>query len=82
MVIKNAMRFGTVGSIGFIFQLLGTAFIAFANALIIYVFLHYVPAFKGLARNWMPPVFIGWLEGFIVGTLFMNLFSFSSDTIL
>lgn len=81
-MIKNAFRFGTIGSIGFIFQLLGVAFIAFTNALIVYVLLHYVPNFIGLAKNWMPPVFIGFLEGFLIGSLFMNLFSFSSDTIL
>lgn len=82
LVIKNAMRFGTAGTIGFIFEVLGTFFIATANGLIVYIFLHYVPAFTGLARNWMPPVFIGFLEGFLIGVIFMGMFSFSSDTIL
>ena len=50
--------------------------------MIVYVFLHYVPQFKGLARNFVAPVGVGFAEGFLIGALFMNLFSFSSDTIL
>jgi hypothetical protein len=82
LVIKNAMRFGTAGTIGFIFEILGIIFIATANGLVIYALLHYVPTFKGLTKNWMPPVFIGFLEGFLIGKIFMSMFSFSSDTIL
>lgn len=36
----------------------------------------------GLTRNWMPPVFIGLLEGFLIGALFMSVFGFSADTVL
>lgn len=82
LVIKNAMLFGTAGSIGFIFELLGIAFIGAANGLVLYVLLHYCPPFIGLAKNWMPPVIIGILEGLLIGRLFMTMFSFSSDTIL
>ena len=82
LVISNAGRFGTAGSIGFIFELLGTVFIASANGLIVYVFLHYVPAYIGTVKNWIPPCVIGFLEGFMIGVVFMSLFSFSSDTIL
>ena len=57
-------------------------FITAANGVVVYAMLHYVPAFIGLTRNWMPPVFIGMLEGLLIGSLFMSLFSFSSDTIL
>lgn len=82
LVIKNAMRFGTAGTIGFIFEMLGIAFIGAANGLVVYVLLHYVPIFTGLTKNWIPPVVIGSLEGLIIGRLFMAMFSFSSDTIL
>lgn len=81
-MISNAATFGTTGTIGFIFQILGVLFIASANAVVVYALLHYVPAFKNLTQNWMPPVFIGTLEGVLIGSLFMSLFSFSSDTIL
>ena len=82
LVLKNAATFGTTGTIGFIMELLGIVFIAAANGVIVYALLHYVPAYKGLTKNWMPPVFIGMLEGFLIGSLFMSMFSFSSDTVL
>lgn len=82
LVIQNAATFGTAGTIGFIMELLGVVFIAAANGLVIYALLHYVPAFQNLTKNWMGPVFIGLLEGFIIGVLFMGMFSFASDTVL
>lgn len=82
LVIKNAATFGTAGTIGFIMELLGVVFIAAANGVVVYALLHYVPAYKGLTKNWMPPVIIGLLEGFLIGVLFMSMFSFSSDTVL
>jgi len=82
LVISNAATFGTVGSIGFIFQIIGILFIASANCMVVYALLHYVPAYMNLTKNWMPPVAIGGLEGVLIGSLFMSLFSFSSDTIL
>lgn len=82
LVIKNAATFGTTGTIGFIFEILGIMFITAVNGVIIYALLHYAPPFIGLAKNWMPPVFIGMLQGVLIGSLFMSLFSFSSDTIL
>lgn len=82
LVIKNAATFGTAGTIGFIMEWLGIFFIASANGAIVYALLHYVPAFQGLVKNWMGPVFVGILEGFLIGSLFISMFSFSSDTVL
>lgn len=42
LILKNAMRFGAVNSIGFIFNVLGVAFISAANGLVVYASLHYV----------------------------------------
>ena len=82
LVVKNAMRFGTAGTIGAIFNVLGIAFIACANALFVYGMLHYQSDFKGATKNWLPPVVVGLLEGALIGTMFMAVFSFASDTIL
>lgn len=82
LILKNVMRFGTVNSIGFIFNVLGVAFIASANGLVVYAMLHYVPVFKGRVSNWIAPVGVGLIEGLIVGVMFMNMFGFASDTIL
>ena len=42
LILKNAMRFGAVNTIGFIFNVLGVAFVACANGLVVYSGLHYV----------------------------------------
>lgn len=82
LILKNALRFGTANSIGFIFNVLGVGFIMMINGLILYILLHYVPAYKGLANNWIGPVVVASIEGFIIGSMFMSVFSFASDTIL
>jgi solute carrier family 44 protein 1 (choline transporter-like protein) len=76
------LRFGTANSIGFIFSVLGVAFIGAMNGLIAYSMLHYVPAYKGMAHNWLAPCVVAVAEGVIIGSMFMSVFSFASDTIL
>ena len=76
------MRFGVANGIGFIFNVLGVLFITTANAIAIYSILHYVPQYQGLTQNWIAPVVVGGLEGFIIGIMFMSVFGFASDTIL
>ena len=49
LILANALRFGTAAGIGFIFNVLGVAFIASANGLIVYVGMHYVDEWKGKA---------------------------------
>jgi len=76
------LKFAVANGIGFIFNVLGVVFIMTANAMAVYVALHYVERFKGLTQNWIAPVVIAGVEGFIIGIMFMSVFSFSSDTIL
>lgn len=82
LILKNALRFGTANSIGLVFSILGVAFIGTMNGLIVYSLLHYVPAYKGLAQSWLAPSIVGITEGVIIGSMFMSVFSFASDTIL
>jgi choline transporter-like protein 2/4/5 len=82
LILKNALRFGTANSIGFIFNLLGVAFISAANSLAVYAALHYYEPYKGLASNWITPVVVAGIQGLIVGAMFMSVFSFASDTIM
>jgi len=82
LILKNALRFGTANSIGFIFNVLGVLFITCSNALIVYAALHYYEPYQGLASNWITPVVVAGLQGLLVGSMFMSVFSFSSDTIL
>jgi len=82
LILKNALRFGTANSIGLIFSILGVAFIGAMNGLIVFAMLHYVPAYKGTANSWLAPCVVGVGEGIIIGSMFMSVFSFASDTIL
>lgn len=45
LVISNAATFGTTGTIGFIFEVLGVIFISAANAVVVYALLHYAPPY-------------------------------------
>lgn len=71
LIMKNAMRFGAVNTIGFIFNVLGVGFIAGANGCFVYAMLHYVDDYKGLATNWIAPAVCGCLEGMVMGVIFM-----------
>lgn len=82
LIVKNAVRFGTALSIGFIFNFLGTVFITVANGGTVYCVLHYIPMWKNLVSNWVPVTVIGAFAGFIVGVMFMSVFSLAGDTIL
>uniref|UniRef100_A0A7S3ISV9 Choline transporter-like protein n=1 Tax=Strombidium inclinatum TaxID=197538 RepID=A0A7S3ISV9_9SPIT len=82
LILTNALRFGTANSIGFIFNVLGVLFITSANGVVVYAALHYYDPFVGLATNWITPCVIGGLQGFLIGMMFMSVFSFASDTIL
>lgn len=82
LIMKNAVRFGTANSIGFIFNVLGVVFITAANGLVVYAALHYYEPYIGKVTNWIAPTGIAGVQGFIIGTMFMSVFSFSSDTIL
>jgi solute carrier family 44 (choline transporter-like protein), member 2/4/5 len=59
LILKNALRFGTANSIGFIFNVLGVAFITAANTLVVYALIHYYEPYKGLASNWITPCVVG-----------------------
>lgn len=82
LILKNAVRFGTANGIGFIFNVLGVVFITAANGIVVYYALHYIENWKGMITNWIAPCGVASLQGFIIGTMFMSVYSFASDTIL
>ena len=59
LVLLNMGRFGAAASIGMIFTVLGVAFVTGCNGMIVYGCLHYAPAFKGKASNWIAPTAVG-----------------------
>ena len=82
LIMANSMRFGAVAMIGTVFNILGMLFIATANALVVYAAIAYIDTWKGKTSGWIAPCIIGFLEGLVIATMFMGMFSFSSDTIL
>lgn len=82
LILKNVLTFGTANSIGFIFKVLGICFVASMNAAFVYTMLHYVDEYKGVANNWMAPCAVAGVQGFLIGSIFMSVFSFASDTIM
>jgi choline transporter-like protein 2/4/5 len=56
LILKNAIRFGTANSIGFIFNVLGVVFITACNGLTVYAVLHYYEPYIGKCSNWIAPV--------------------------
>ena len=80
LILKNMMRFGTANLIGMIFKYIGILFVAGVNGIAMFALTHTL--YKGAAVNWITPVVIAALEGILIGTMFMNVFSFASDTII
>jgi len=80
--MENILRFGTANTIGMIFYVLGVLFITVANGVAVYAAQMYYDPYIGLASHWAAPCVIGAIQGFLIGSMFMSVFSFASDTIL
>jgi hypothetical protein len=81
LVIKNALRFGFVHSIGAIFMFLGRLFIICSNALVCYVMLTKWPKYANLVDTPYFPCVVAGFIGYLVGAIYMSIFSFAADTI-
>lgn len=71
-----------MATVGIIFNILGRVFISAANGTCVYIALTYIDDYKGKTESIIPACSVGFLEGAVIGTMFMTMFSFSSDTIL
>ena len=80
LILKNAIRFGTANFIGLIFKYIGILFVAGTTGLAMFGLTH--SSYKGVAVNWITPVAVAAAEGLLIGSMFMSVFSFASDTIL
>jgi hypothetical protein len=82
LVVKNALRFGITGSIGCIFMFIGKLFIVCVTVIIAYVMLTKWPkAADSISSPYFPCIVAG-IIGYVIGSIFMSIFSFASDTIL
>jgi hypothetical protein len=78
LILRNALRFGTVAVVGWVVEWLGYCFIVMMTALVGYLML------KAMHPDSNPaiPVFLFIIIGYLVGKLFMELFHLAVDTAL
>jgi choline transporter-like protein 2/4/5 len=82
LVVKNALRFGITGSIGCIFMFIGKLFIIALTVIVCYLMLIKWPkAAESISSPYFPCIVAGVLA-YAIGSVFMSIFSFASDTIL
>ena len=82
LIVKNAMRFGAVASVGGIFMLIGRLFIICVTVAVCYLQMTQWPQVVAQVSSPYFPCIIAAIIGFLIGAIFMSVFSFASDTIL
>ena len=82
LIVKNALRFGAVASVGEIFLFLGRIFIICVTVAVCYVQMTEWPEVKAKVASPYFPCIIAAFIGFLIGAIFMSVFSFAGDTIL
>lgn len=82
LIIKNAFRFGAVASVGGIFLFLGRLFIICLTVVLCYLQLTQWSKYANLVSSPYFPCIIAGLIGYLIGSIFMSIFSFACDTIL
>ena len=81
LIVKNALRFGAVASVGEIFLFLGRLFIICVTVAVCYLQMTEWPEVKAKVASLYFPCIIAAFIGFLIGAIFMSVFSFAGDTI-
>jgi hypothetical protein len=82
LIIRNAGRFTMVSSIGFILMFLGKSLIMVLSGWIAYLIIVNSPALKDQVYSPIFPVVIVVVIAYLIGSIFLSIFSFSSTAIL
>lgn len=82
LIVKNMFRFGAVSSVGGIFMFLGRIFIVCLTVAVCYLQMTQWPQVKANTSSPYFPCIIAGIIGFLIGAIFMSIFSFAADTIL
>ena len=82
LILKNAARFGMLGSIGFVLNWFGICAVASTNAFGAYLALTKIPEYqKNVTQPFVPAVVI-LLMTFFIAKSFLAIFAYSLDAIL
>mmetsp|Transcript_23391 Transcript_23391/g.23015 ORF Transcript_23391/g.23015 Transcript_23391/m.23015 type:complete len:177 (-) Transcript_23391:37-567(-) len=82
LIIKNALRFGITHSVGCIFMFVGKLFIVCSTALVSYAILETWDYVGDQISTPYGPVFVVVVIAYVVGAVYMSVYSFASDAIL
>jgi len=82
LVVNNAARFGVLHTLGCIFMFLGKLFIICATGLICYALMvNWDKPAEAITSPYFPAIACC-IVGYLIGSIFLSIFSFSTDTIL
>jgi len=82
LIVKNMFRFGAVSTVGGIFMFLGRIFIIVLSVGASYLMMTQWAEIKENTTSPYFPCIIAGIIGFLIGAIFMSVFSFAADTIL
>ena len=82
LVVRNVFRFGAVHTLGAIFMFLGRLFIICLTVIACFIQVEYWPYFADKLSSPYFPCIVAGIIGFLVGGIFVSIFSFASDTVL
>ena len=82
LIVRNAGRFTVVSGIGFILMFLGKAVVIILSGWIGYLILMNEPNLKASLQSPIFPVIVIVFIAYLIGSIFISLFSFSATTIL
>ena len=82
LILKHADKFMLVSGIGNIFMFLGKMSIASLTAFVGFIILENWPEIKTKLDSPMAPTIVIFLIAYVVGAVFISVYSISADTIL
>jgi len=82
LLLRNPLKFGLLAVLGEMFTLLGKLFVGIATAVIGYLIIsNFSPYTETLYSPFVPTIFF-FINGIIVGSVFMSVYGLSADTIM
>lgn len=82
LVLKHADKFMAISGLGGIFMLLGKMTIASVNTFIGYLIMSNWPSIKERLESEIAPLIVIFMISYLVGAVFISVYSISTDTIL
>ena len=82
LILKHASKFMVISGLGGIFMLLGKMTIASLSTFLGYILIENWPSIKDRLESQIAPLVVIFLISYVVGAVFISVYSISADTIL